>query len=81
MGARNRPQVVWPDFLGEVPASWTRRLPLAESENEAGRDARIVLRIVSELGANVVHLDEPQPDVPRTPDIEPATEGHAESVF
>ena len=63
----------------EFPAPLDLRSPLAEAENEPGRNSRVVLSVVGELGANVVYLDETQPDVPGAPHIEAAAKGHADS--
>ena len=54
---------------------------MTESKNESGRNAHIILRVVSELGANVIYLNQPHPDVPSSFDVDPSAEGHAESIL
>jgi hypothetical protein len=55
--------------------------PLTKAEDKTSGNARIVLRVVGELGAKVIHLNQAQPDVPRGLDVEAAAEGHAKGLL
>ena len=56
-------------------------LPVTKPEDQSGGDPSIILRVVCELSAKVVQLNQSHPDVLRSLDIESTTERHTKRIL